>query len=148
LLVAVSAVIAFAIRADDAIIEVTVTGPTVIAFFPPVPQAELDADDDGSLSSGIAHLNFVLEDLHACLAPRQIAMRFEFTRALTLVDGSSVHRIEFPVDWAHAIGVVLAMPGETPQTVFATAGPSGLLESVPQAAWKYFGEPKCKRYEE
>lgn len=127
--------------------EVTVSGPAAIGFFPPITQKEKD-EDDGGLSEGYSHLAFALEDLEKCLAPRKISLQIKITRSLLVKDGSTSHMFDFPTDWAHAIGIVLADPGREPVVVYATAGPSSLLELAPQAAWKYFSEPHCKRYEE
>jgi hypothetical protein len=89
-----------------------------------------------------------LEDVEKCLAPRNVVVKFEATRSLVIKDGTSEQRIEFPSDWAHAIGIVLVKPGTAPVVVYATAGPSSLQETAPQAAWKLFSEAKCKRYDE
>jgi hypothetical protein len=125
----------------------SVSGPTAIGFFPPITEKERD-EDDGGLSEGYAHLSFALEDLEKCLGPRKLTVRLKITRSLQVQDGATSYRLEFPADWQHAIGIVLAEPGRKPEVIYATAGPSSLLELAPQAAWKYFSEPKCKRYEE
>jgi hypothetical protein len=96
----------------------------------------------------MAHVQFALEDLEKCLAPRKLSVRFEQTRSLTLNDGHNTRRIDFASDWPHAVGIVLVSPGLSPVVVYAMAGPSSLLETAPQAASKLFSEPKCKRYEE
>jgi hypothetical protein len=125
---------------------VTVSGPTIIGFFPPASRGEIDQDD--GLREGMAHVQFALEDLQSCLSPRKLVTRFELTRSLSLRDGTTTHHLDFPSDWAHSVGIVLVTPGKAPVVVYATAGPSSLSETGPQAAWKYFGEPGCKRYEE
>jgi hypothetical protein len=122
---------------------VTLKGPTAIGFFPPTTQAEVDADD-GGIREGIAHIQFALEDVEKCLAPRKISIQFQQIRSLTIVDGSSTKQLPFSED---AFGIVLATPGKAPEVVYA-GGPSILIETAPQAAWKYFSEPNCKRYEE
>lgn len=133
--------------AEESTVTVTVSGPTIVGFFPPVTQKEID-EDDGGLREGTAHVTFALEDIEKCLAPRKLTVSLEFTRSLLVTDGHKSTKIDFPSDWEHAVGIVLISPGKAPMTVFATAGPSSLLETGPQAAWKYFSEPSCKRYEE
>ena len=133
--------------AADSTVATSVSGPTVVGFFPPVSQKEIEDDTSGA-REGIAHVRFSLEDVVSCLAPRAITTRLEFTHSLTIKDGRTRRRLTFPHDWAHSVGVVLVAPGKAPVVVYATGGPSSLLELAPQAAWKYFNEPKCKRYEE
>ena len=123
-----------------------IAGPTAIGFFPPITQEERD-HDDGGLREGYAHLEFALEDVQQCLAPRPVALKIKITRSLLVRDGVTIDRLEFPTDWAHAVGIVLVTPGKPPVVVYATAGPSSLQELAPQAAWQYFSEPKCKRYD-
>jgi hypothetical protein len=124
-----------------------ISGPTAIGFFPPTSQKEKD-EDDGGLSEGYAHLAFALEDLKKCLAPRKISLELKITRSLQVQDGTTSHKYDFPSDWQQAVGIVLAKPGQKPEVIYATGGPSSLQETAPQAAWKYFLEPNCKRYEE
>ena len=131
--------------AADHTVTISVTGPAAVGFFPPVTQEELD-NDDGGIREGTAHVGFALEDLEKCLAPRKLDVRFEFARSLTIVDGSNTRRFDFPPDWEHQVGIVLVAPGREPEVIYATAGPSSLGETAPQVAWKYFGEPNCKRY--
>ena len=126
---------------------VVIHGPTAIGVFPPVSKAEVD-HDDGGLREGMAHVQFALEDLEKCLSPRAVTTRFENTRSVTIRDGSEAHVVPFARDWQHAVGIVIVTPGRPPLVVLASAGPSSLLETAPQAASRYFSEPKCKRYEE
>jgi hypothetical protein len=130
--------------AAEAVTTVVVTGPTAIGFFPPVSKEEIDSDD-GGIREGTSHVAFALEDLQKCLAPLKLATSLEFTRAITIKVGATVHRMKFASDSAHAVGIVLAVPGKAPEVVYATAGPSSLLYLAPQVAWKYFSEPNCKR---
>jgi hypothetical protein len=122
---------------------VTLEGPTAIGFFPPTTQVEVD-EDDGGISEGIAHVQFALEDVEKCLLPRKVSIHFKQIRSLTIVDGAETQQLPFPAD---AIGIVLATPGKVSEVVYAS-WPSTLIETGPQAAWKYFSEPNCKRYEE
>ena len=128
-------------------VRVAVSGPTAIGFFPPVSQSEVD-HDDGGIREGVAHVQFALEDLEQCLAPRKVKLRFEYARSLIISDGRTDHRLDFASEWFHSVGIVLFSPGAAPVVVYATAGPSSLQELAPQAAWKLFSEPNCKRYGE
>ena len=122
---------------------VEVGGPVVIGFFPPFTKAEEEADD-GGISEGVAHLRFALEDIAKCLGDRPATYRLEVTRSITLREGKSVRRINIPKDWDHSVGIILAAPGREPETVFATAGPSSLIDAGPSAAGRYFGAPECR----
>ncbi|MDR2187558.1 MAG: hypothetical protein LBE62_05820 [Azonexus sp.] len=126
---------------------VSIIGPTAIGFFPPITAKERD-EDDGGLSEGYAHLLFALEDLEKCLTPRKLAIKVKLTRSLKIQNGSASRELKFPMDWQHSVGIVLVESGREPEVVYATAGPSSLLETGPQAAWKYFSEPRCKRHDE
>lgn len=130
--------------ATEPTVSIAVHGPTVIGFFPPTSDDEL-AHDDGGLNEGIAHVRFALEDLANCLADHQVAVRYEFTRSLTISDGSESKRYDFPTDWSHAVGILLAAPGRSPEVVFATIGPSSLQWTALDAAARYFSESKCAR---
>jgi hypothetical protein len=127
--------------------QVTVSGPMAIGFFPPITEKEWD-EDGGGLSEGHAHLGFALEDVRECLTPRRISLQIKMTRSLSVKDGANSYRYDFPTDWAYAVGIMLADSDREPVVVYATAGPSSLSQLAPQAAWKYFSEPNCKRYEE
>ena len=124
-----------------------ITGPTAIGIFPPTTQEERD-NDDGGLSEGYAHLAFALQDVQECLKPRPVTLKVKITRSLLVVDGAATHQFAFPDDWGHAVAIVLSAPGRSPVVVYATAGPSSLQELAPQAAWQYFSEPNCKRFDE
>ena len=124
-----------------------IDGPTVIGVFPPVSQAEID-HDDGGLREGMAHVQFAIEDLVKCLTPRKVRSQFANTRSIEIRDGRDTRTISFSRKWEGAVGIVLVAPGRAPITVLATGGPSSLIETAPQAAWRYFSEPACKRYEE
>jgi hypothetical protein len=127
--------------------EIVVTGPGAFGFFPPITQQEKD-EDDGGLSEGYSHLAFALEDIEECLSPKEITVQIKSTRSLHIKNESRDYEYDFPRDWAHSIGIVLVDLGREPVVVYAEAGPSSLLELGPQAAWKFFSETNCKRYEE
>jgi hypothetical protein len=126
---------------------VSIDRPTIAGYFPPTTQEELD-NDPGGLNEALAHIGFALADISKCLKPRDVTTRFEFTMALSIQDGPRIHRFRFRQDQVHEFGIVIVAPGKTPIIVNTGAGPSSLIELGPQAAWKYFSEPKCKKFEE
>jgi hypothetical protein len=122
---------------------ISVTGPTVIGFFPPTTQAQMD-DVDSGFSEGIADVRFALEDINKCLALIRPTIRLELTRSITLKSGKGSFTIPLGTDWQHSIGVILASRDKKPQIVYAEAGPSTLLYLGPDAAAEYFRIPGCK----
>jgi hypothetical protein len=126
---------------------VSIDRPTIVGYFPPTTQEELD-NDSGGLNEALAHIEFALEDIAKCLEPRNVTTRFELTKALTIKDESKIHRFKFRQDLVHDFGIIIATPGKAPIIVNTGAGPSSLIALGPQAAWKYFSEPKCKNFEE
>jgi hypothetical protein len=81
--------------ATDSIVLVVVSGPTIVGFFPPISQTNLD-HDDGGISEGVAHVQFALEDVEKCLAPRKLNKRFEYAHSIVISDGRNEHRLDFP----------------------------------------------------
>jgi hypothetical protein len=122
---------------------VVVNGVTVVGFFPPFTQQELD-QDDGGIREGTAHVGFALDDLAKCLADRNPAVHFELTRSLTLQVGAETFSYQFQTDSEHSVGIVLAQPGREPTIVYATVGPSSLQWLALDAAADYFEAPQCK----
>lgn len=118
---------------------------TVIGIFPPTTKEEWD-QDDGGLSEGYAHLQYGLEDVSKCLAPRTVSQRIKMTSSLNILNGEHSKSLTFGPDWSHQVAIVLVAPGKDPEVIYAANGPSGLLEDGPQAAWQYFGEEHCKTY--
>lgn len=127
-------------------LSVTIEGPTVIGFFPPVTQADL-GNDNGGLSEAIAHLNFALQNIATCLGREKAAVSFEYTDSITLSNGDVTYHYDFTSEPGQAVGILLALPGKEPALVFATAGPSSLSVLGPQEVWIYFSEPSCQVYE-
>ena len=125
-------------------VRIKVTGTTAIGFFPPFSQKELD-NDDGGISEGTAHVGFALEDLTRCLSVLKPTTRFERTRALVIVDGSTEHSYRFPADWDKSAGIILVSPGRTPRVVYASGGPSSLQWIALDAAAEYFEVAACKK---
>ena len=123
--------------------EFTITGPTLIGFFPPSTEAEL-AEGDGGIAEGQAHVRFALEDIAACLKLPELATHFELTRSLVLrFPPKGVRRLQFRGNWQHQTGIVLALPGKAPRVVYGLDGPGSLLETAPAAAGRYFGKGTC-----
>lgn len=125
------------------IVRVRVEGATAIGVFPPATPQER-ADDDGGVREGTSHVAFALEDLVKCLAPAQLATRFERTRRLVVENGSASRTVRFNAGNGRSVGIVLVAPGKPPQVVYATAGPSSLQWLALDAAATYFNAPNCK----
>jgi hypothetical protein len=142
-----TSVLAFLGCTPNPSVVVSIDRPTIVAFFPPTTQEELD-HDTGGLNEALAHIGFAMEDISKCLEPREIATRFELTKSLTIQDGPRVHRFRFPRNHVEDFGIIIVAPGKAPIVVNTGAGPSSLIALGPQAAWKYFSEPKCKNFEE
>jgi hypothetical protein len=144
LLVSVFQLGAYAQRArpEQGPITVDLTGPLILGFFPPFTEAEAAED---RIIEGLAHVRFALEDISRCYKNDSATYRLDVTRSVTLREGQGTHRIDIPGDSEHAVGIILAMPGQPPRTIFATDGPSTLGGLGPLAAADYFGEPGCQR---
>lgn len=126
---------------------ISIDRPTVIGFFPPTTQEELD-DDTGGLNEALAHIGFALDDISKCMEPREVTTRFELTESLTIQDGKAAHRFRFPQNQVEDFGIIIVAPGRTPIVVNTGADPSSLVPLAQAAARKYFSEPKCKSLEE
>jgi len=131
-------------RPRQGAITVDVRGPVILGFFPPFTKAEEEADD-GGISEGLAHVRFALEDIARCYGNKSATYRLDVTRSVTLRDGKRTRRINIPRDWEHAVGIILVVPGRTARTIFATDGPSSLIELGPTAVADYFDAPACRR---
>ena len=136
--------LATSVAAENAETTISVQGPTVIGFFPPYSQQDLD-HDDGSIREGSAHVEFALEDLNKCLVEQKPEVRFELAKLLKLKDGATVRDVVIPNEPGKTVGIVLAKPGAQPMIVYATGGPSSLQWTALEAAAVYFGSPACKR---
>jgi hypothetical protein len=124
-------------------VTVEVNGPLILGFFPPFTKAEEDADD-GGISEGLAHMRFALEDIEKCNGDRTATYRLDITRSVTLRDGKRVRTVRIPRDWRHAVGIILAAPGRPALTVFASDGPSSLIQLGPSTVADYFGATACR----
>jgi len=125
-------------------VTITIDGPAVIGFFPPVSQLGDDNPDDGVIE-GTAHLSFALEDTDSCLKKSGVTARVSLETASTLVvkENGQARRIVLPKSWAKAVGVYLFKPGAPARVIYAEDGPSSLMLKVPQAAGEYFSAPAC-----
>jgi hypothetical protein len=119
---------------------VSVAGPMVIGFFPPV----FDEAPDSGAEEGLAHLEFALSDVAKCLESRSVLVRAEIAQVLVLQIAGKEQRISLPRDWPRSVGAYLVMPGREPRPVFATVGPSSMQQLLPDAVAEYFDMPACK----
>jgi len=80
---------------------ITIDGPAVIGFFPPVRQVGDDNPDDGVIE-GTAHLSFALEDTQGCLKKSGVTARvsLETASALVVKENGRTRRLVLPKSWA------------------------------------------------
>ena len=123
------------------VVQVDIGGPAIVGFFPPVTEEEI-ASQPG-VREGIAHLEFAIADAKQCLAPRTVQVEGVLAEVLILQTPTQRHRILLPTDWEHAVGAYIIEPGRPPVVVYATMGPSSLLQALPNAVAEYFSEPNC-----
>jgi hypothetical protein len=127
---------------EPGVVEVTVAGPMVIGFFPPVSDEEIEANP--GTREGLAHLEFALSDAAKCLKSLGVSVRGELARVLVLRVAGKERRFDLPHEWERAVGAYLIEPGREPRVVYASAGPSSLQVLLPNAAAEYFGASACK----
>lgn len=130
-------------KSREPAVRIDVKGPVVIGFFPPYTRAEQQADD-GSISEGLAHVRFALEDIAKCYENKAAVYRLDVTRRIVLRDRNRIHRIDIPRDPGRAVGLVFARPRHEPRTVFAVDGPATLIALGPMTAAEYFGAKGCR----
>jgi hypothetical protein len=119
---------------------VAVRRATVIAFFPAVTQAQVDADE--GLASGLSHVEFALDDVNACLRADSADVHLIFGPGVVLrFPGEHLETVRLGRDTT--IAAVLLAPGRAGRFVFPTAGPSALIPMLGQAAAEYFSRPGC-----
>jgi len=123
---------------------ITIDGPAVIGFFPPVRQVGDDNPDDGVIE-GTAHLSFALEDTQGCLKKSGVTARvsLETASALVVKENGRTRRLVLPKSWAKAVGAYLFKPGAPARVIYAQNGPGSLIEELPRAAAEYFSAPAC-----
>jgi hypothetical protein len=127
-------------RVSLAVDSVAVTRLTVIGFFPPLTQSQLDTDE--TWSSALSQVQFALADARECL-PRD-TVDFLLVYATTLVilrPGSQPVSLSFSGDSAY--GALLVAPGDSIRQVYPTAGPSALGPLLRRAAALYVHNPEC-----
>ena len=120
-----------------------ISGATLVGFFPPVTQQELDSPQTGT-SEGLAHLQFAISDTIACLGDLDLSVRIDTTKTVVLDIDGEVRRYPIPVEPGKSVGAYLAAAGREPLVVYATAGPSSLQILLPNAAAQYFDVPECE----
>ena len=67
---------------------ITLSGPLVLGYFPPVTQAQVDSDE--SLASALSHVEFALDDARKCLPKDSVAVDLAFATTLVVLDGDQV----------------------------------------------------------
>lgn len=120
---------------------IDVTGPTIVGFFPPLSEEELQRTP--SVTQALAFLQFALNDAKACLATLAPTIRMEATSALKFRLDGSRQTIEFPQEEGLWVGVVLLQPGQEPRVIHASAGPASLQQVLASASAEYFAAPEC-----
>ena len=124
---------------------IEVAGPTVIGYFPAVPEGELNGD--AALGSALEHLEMALEASNACFGPKGVHVQTVVADQIAIVDGDHVQTI-LPTRDSAGIGAILVAPGRAGRIIDASRGPSSLIFYVPAAASEYFGLPACGSQED
>jgi hypothetical protein len=128
--------------ADPGLSVVRVARPTVIGFFPPVSQADLDDYSTGA-SSGVSHVRYALSETAKCLRQIKPIIRFVFARTVVLEVRGERITIDIPTKREQSYGAILIAPDREVRIVYAELGPSALAVALPQAAEEYFGVKAC-----
>jgi hypothetical protein len=113
---------------------IAVRGPTIIAFFPPVTQAELEKDTSGT-NEALDDFQFYAAKVREPLSKSAIAFHQVYARSFRVTVGkrSTVFR---PVKVE--VGYYLVAPGKEPRIEYGVMTDADLL----QAAREYFGIEK------
>jgi hypothetical protein len=115
---------------------VVVNGPTIVAYFPPVTQSAVDADQ--GLSETLGDFQFHLRTAEPCLKKAGIAVFERYGVSFDLRDGSAgtIFRPK-----TNEIGYYFIAPGRKPRIERSLIADVGLL----QIAREYFGlnVPEC-----
>jgi hypothetical protein len=119
---------------------VVIKGPTIIGFFPPVTDLELD--NDPALSTALDRFTVALEDANGCFAPRGVAVRAAFAEALAIEHNGVQRPLPLGEDSRH-IGFYLVTPEGEPRRIDTTARDTA--SPLPEAASEYFNVPECRR---
>ncbi len=107
-----------------------VTGPTIIAFFPPVTDAELRKDPD--TNEALSDFQFYAGQVREPLAKRGITFKEVYADAFTIRQGKMTTLFGTKT---MKVGYCLATPGKEPYVQIGVLSDAGLL----QLADKYFG---------
>ncbi len=121
------------LHARVAVESVTVVRPTVIGFFPPVTQAEVDTDE--AWGSALSHVEFALEDARKCLPHDSVDIHLAFATTLVVLWPDSISSapttFRFGSDssyWRSACGswphIQSDLPHSRPKRPDSHAGPS------------------------
>ncbi len=87
---------------------IEVAGPSVIGYFPAVPETELNSD--AALGSALEHLEMALEACQACFGPKGVRVQTVVADQIAIVDGDHVQTI-VPSRQPEGIGAILVAPG-------------------------------------
>src|SRR4051812_1358591 len=86
---------------------IVVAGPTVIGYFPAVPEAELNSD--AALGAALEHLQMSLEACDACFGPKGVRVQTVVADQIAIVDGDRVQTV-VPTRDSDGIGAILVAP--------------------------------------
>ena len=118
------------------------SSPMLIGFAAP---ALFDSSERGAVEAR-AHLEFALSDTIACLGLPDLGVEILLQNEVVVHHrgGTATHRL---VDdqAGSSVGVVLVGTSRPPMVVFASAGPSSLSFTLPNAAAEYFERDACRR---
>lgn len=121
-------------------VQVSVSGPTIIAFLPP----EASQPDVEGAGEAVAHIRFAIADTRRCMGVK--AVRFEIVYADRVVVKAAHVQQTFDVgSLGQGIGALLAEPGRPATVVHTEVGPSSLAHRLPQAAFEYWRLVACRR---
>jgi hypothetical protein len=129
------------IRTRTAVESVTITRPSVIGYFPPITQAEVDSDE--GWGSALAHLEFALDDARKCLPRDSVDVHLVFATTLVLLQPGTAPAVLNLGAGDSILGVILVGLGRDLQRVNSKIGPSALIPMLGQASATYFAKPEC-----
>lgn len=107
--------------------------PTVIAFFPPVTQKQLEQDPDTNES--LADFQIYAKQARERLAKMGVELKEVYARSFRVSMGGKVTTFR---PGSQDVGYYLIAPGKTPRIVYGVQADTDLV----QLAAKYFGTPE------
>jgi hypothetical protein len=119
-----------AVKAPPAFI---VKGPTVVAFFPPVSDAELA--DDADLSETLSDFQYYADEVRGPFKKAGISFHETYTRSFTV--RLKTRAITFRTTRRKDVGYYFIAPGKKPQVEYDVMTDEDLLD----VAHDYFGIP-------